>query len=97
MNNVEDEKAADAALEADFEVGGRVGFLSRPYHRYRYHNGFLAGCQHARTSAEWKALERLRDEVQREWDDEGCLPTGIEIALSALRKLDRIRKEGESG
>lgn len=48
------EKLADAALESEVYESGK-GFLERPYTRYRFHNGFLAGAE-----AMFKELEELR-------------------------------------
>jgi exonuclease VII small subunit len=39
------QEAADAQFEKQFYENGETGFLSKPYSRYRYHNGFVDGAR----------------------------------------------------
>lgn len=89
MNHPEDEKAATKfADEWAKEVDGNRD--------YRLVRAFLAGCSHVRTSAEWKAMNAVAVEAKNVLD---LVAPGYSKAVleSALKFLDRIRKEGESG
>lgn len=60
------EEMADEALEQEVHEKGQ-GFLSRPFNRYRFHNGFIAG--HASRDAELAAkdlrIERLEEALRK--------------------------------
>lgn len=65
------QELADEALEKEVDESGR-GFLERPYNRYRFHNGFIAG--HESRDKEVEVLKRQL-EVAREAMESGLFTT----------------------
>ena len=87
----EDMKAAEEYLQAHGRTGGSSLATI---------DAFLAGCQHVRTSAEWKAMElvvRKAIGVSGAYEADIYTPAAMSDLDNALAELDRIRKEGESG
>lgn len=66
----------------------------------RIKSAVLFGCQHVRTSAEWKAMDlvvRKAIGVSGAYEADIYTPAAMSDLDNALSELDRIRKEGESG
>lgn len=90
---VSDQEAADKALEEQFEG---QGFLEKPYNRYRFHNGFLAGCAHKESEIE-ELKNAVRDmaEALENIQDMGELKTNYTKASFILTVKDTLSKHAE--
>lgn len=92
MTNRDDEKAEELGMEISKHKVGSPGRLCA---QARY-EGFMAGCQHVRNSAEWKAMEEVVSLAELYCCLTTQLPSSQEMLIklrAVLQELDRLRGE----